>query len=127
MHIATIADAVAAGRILPGQAPWPRVELDAVAWRAVADRLADGTLALLGLWADGDTVHLAARGESVAVFSIVAIDGRYPSVARVHLPAMRLERSIRDLFGLDPEGLPDPRPWLDHGAWGVAAPLRGAV
>jgi Ni,Fe-hydrogenase III large subunit len=126
MTIATIADAVAAGRRTAGQGPWPCVELDAAAWREVADRLADGNFTLLGLWADGDTVHLAARGETVAVFSIVAVDGSYPSVAGTHLPAMRLERSLRDLFGLHPEGLPDERPWLDHGAWGVASPLHNA-
>ena len=31
-------------------------------------------------------------------------------------PAIRLERAARDLYGLDPIGLPDTRPWLDHGA-----------
>jgi Ni,Fe-hydrogenase III large subunit len=36
----------------------------------------------------------------------------------VHPPAIRLERAIHDLFGLEPEGLPDTRPWLDHGRWG---------
>ena len=42
-------------------------------------------------------------------------DGRYPSLARVHSPALRLERTLRDLHGLTPEGLPDPRPWIAHG------------
>ena len=36
---------------------------------------------------------------------------------------MRLERTIRDLFGLEPIGLPDTRPWLDHGRWDVTHPL----
>jgi len=36
---------------------------------------------------------------------------------------MRLERTIRDLFGLVPVGLPDERPWLDHCRWGVRHPL----
>src|SRR5690606_18728548 len=31
--------------------------------------------------------------------------------------------AMRDLFGLDPEGTPDPRPWLDHGRWGLRHPL----
>jgi Ni,Fe-hydrogenase III large subunit len=30
---------------------------------------------------------------------------------------MRLERAIRDLTGLVADGLPDLRPWLDHGRW----------
>ena len=41
---------------------------------------------------------------------------QFPSVGAPHPPAIRLERTIRDLFGLEAEGLPDPRPWLDHGA-----------
>ena len=55
---------------------------------------------------------------SVAVLSIDCIDNRFPSVGQHHPPAIRLERSIRDLFGLEPDGLTDTRPWLDHGRWG---------
>ncbi len=40
---------------------------------------------------------------------------------------LRLERTIQDLFGLKAAGLPDLRPWLDHGRWGVRYPLRGDV
>ena len=29
---------------------------------------------------------------------------------------------MRDLFGLEPVGLPDTRPWLDHGRWGDTPP-----
>jgi Ni,Fe-hydrogenase III large subunit len=36
---------------------------------------------------------------------------------------LRLERTIRDLYGIVPEDCPDPRPWLDHGRWGVQYPL----
>ena len=52
-----------------------------------------------------------------------APDGRYPSIAAHHPPAIRLERAIRDLFGHEAEGLPDARPWLDHGRWGTSTPL----
>jgi Ni,Fe-hydrogenase III large subunit/Ni,Fe-hydrogenase III small subunit len=40
-----------------------------------------------------------------------------------HAPAIRLERAVRDLFGLEPQGLPDQRPWLDHGRWETHHPL----
>jgi Ni,Fe-hydrogenase III large subunit len=40
-----------------------------------------------------------------------------------HPPALRLERAARDLFGLEPVGLPDTRGWLDHGNWDVKHPL----
>ena len=31
--------------------------------------------------------------------------------------ALRLERAIHDLFGIEADGLADRRPWLDHGTW----------
>jgi Ni,Fe-hydrogenase III large subunit len=45
------------------------------------------------------------------------------SVGALHPPAIRLERAIRDLYGFDPVGLTDTRPWLDLGCWGVQHPL----
>ena len=45
-----------------------------------------------------------------------------PSRARI-APALRLERTIRDLHGLEPDGCPDERRWLDHGRWGLRHPL----
>jgi Ni,Fe-hydrogenase III large subunit len=44
-----------------------------------------------------------------------------------HAPAIRLERAIRDLYGLEADGLADTRPWLDHGRWGVRQPLGAAT
>ncbi|MBX6323796.1 MAG: nickel-dependent hydrogenase large subunit, partial [Rhodospirillaceae bacterium] len=70
-------------------------------------------------------VHMAlidAAG-SIGVATIRCRDGRFPSVGRAHAPALRLERAVRDLWGLEPEGCPDGRPWLDHGRWPVHAPL----
>jgi Ni,Fe-hydrogenase III large subunit len=51
------------------------------------------------------------------VISLDCPDMRYPSVGRLHAPALRLERAAADLFGATAEGSPDIRPWLDHGAW----------
>ena len=59
----------------------------------------------------------------MAVLSLACEDRRYPSVALHHPPALRLERSLRDLFGLEPVGLPDRRGWLDHGNWDIRHPL----
>jgi Ni,Fe-hydrogenase III large subunit len=63
------------------------------------------------------------RSGAVEALAVPVEGGRYPAVGAAHAPALRLERAIRDLFGYEPEGLPDPRPWLDHRAWEVAAPL----
>ena len=41
----------------------------------------------------------------------------------MHPPAIRLERAIFSLYGLEPIGAPDTRPWLDLGFWDVRYPL----
>jgi Ni,Fe-hydrogenase III large subunit len=55
--------------------------------------------------------------------SYASSDGKYPSVGARHPPAIRLERAIHDLFGLEAVGTPDARSWLDLGFWGVRHPL----
>jgi Ni,Fe-hydrogenase III large subunit len=59
---------------------------------------------------------------SLSVFSMPCPAARFPSVARRHPPATRLERTIQDLHGLVPDGAADTRPWLDHGCWERASP-----
>jgi Ni,Fe-hydrogenase III large subunit len=67
-------------------------------------------------------VHMALDdGGELGVLSLICEDRRFPSVGRLHPPASRLERAIRDLWGLEPEGLVDRRPWLDHGKWPLPA------
>ena len=107
----------------------PRLEVDRNGWLDAAAALSAGRLTLAGLWGDDDAVHMAvlaqAESESLAVLTLSCPDGVFPSVGRLHAPAIRLERTVRDLFGLVPEDAPDPRPWLDHGRWGVRHPLGG--
>ncbi|QRG04452.1 NADH-quinone oxidoreductase subunit C [Xanthobacter dioxanivorans] len=110
--------------------PWPRVEVSAAEWTALTGHLVAGDLVLMGLWGDAGVVHMALREEGggrLAVATCPCPDGTFPSVARHHAPAARLERTVRDLFGLVAEGAPDPRPWLDHGRWGVRHPLGTSV
>ena len=106
-------------------AAWPRTSVDEAVWETAVAGLADGRLTMLGLWGERDAVHLALSEEThaVGILSLDCPEGRYPSVAQRHPPAIRLERAIHDLFGLEAVGLPDTRPWLDHGKWGVSAPL----
>ena len=80
---------------------------------------------MFGFWGEASAVHLALLGEGdeVATISLECASGRFPSVAARHAPALRLERTIRDLFGLEAVGATDTRPWLDHGVWGKRAPL----
>jgi Ni,Fe-hydrogenase III large subunit/Ni,Fe-hydrogenase III component G len=106
--------------------PWPRIIVDEEIWRSVAARLRDGEITLSGLWGDTDAVHMAILDETSTAMIVVSLEcpsGSFPSVGQLHPPAIRFERTIQDLFGLTPLGLPDPRPWLDHGRWGVRHPL----
>ena len=114
------------GQRVAAQRPWPRVVVDEDTWRQAVLGIAAGEATLLGLWSDGEAVHLGLIDEAGAALLAISLPcprRRFPSVARTHLPALRLERTIRDLYGLEPEGTPDLRPWLDHGRWGVRAPL----
>ena len=115
---------------LVARAEWRRVAADEAAWARAGRALAAGQASLLGLWGERDAVHLGLidvdSGE-IAVLTFKALSGGFPSVSRLHPPAIRLERAIKDLFGLEAQGAPDERPWLDHGRWNVAAPLGDAA
>lgn len=122
-------DLVSAGHRVGHHRPWPRAIVDPATWRTAVEGLAVGHWSLAGLWGEEDAVHMALverRSDDIAVLSLDCPDGRYLSVGQRHPPALRLERAARDLFGLEPEGLPDTRPWLDHGRWGVRHPLGAA-
>jgi Ni,Fe-hydrogenase III large subunit len=108
------------------QKPWLRYEVDVETWRRLGTALADGQGDLLSLWGEPDAVHMALRPLAPATPCVVSLrvrDGGFPSVGARHPPAIRLERAICDLYGLRAVGAPDTRSWLDHGAWGVRAPL----
>src|SRR5437763_1493782 len=93
---------------------------------AIAGALAAGRWTLVSVWAEQNTVHLALFEDNTgegAVLSYECRDRRFPSVGAVHPPAIRLERAIRDLYGLGPAGLWDLRSWLDFGVWDVMQPL----
>ena len=111
-------DILREGRLAADHRPWPRAMVNARIWQTAAATAADGRLTLLGLWADDGVVHMALLDEEVgaaAVLSLDCPDQRFPSVGRLHPPAIRLERAIRDIHGLEPVDCPDPRPWIDHG------------
>ena len=97
---------------------WSHALVDREAWQAAATRLQAGELCLLGLWGEPGFVHMAvmrSAANECSVLGLACEGNRYPSVGRLHPPAQRLERAARDLYGLEPEGLADARPWLRHG------------
>jgi hypothetical protein len=105
--------------------PWHRYEVDRARWEAIGVSLGKGEADLLGLWAETDFVHLAIRAPAASpvIISLAVRDGGFPSVGQHHPAAIRLERTITDLYGHAAIGAPDTWAWLDHGAWGIRAPL----
>jgi Ni,Fe-hydrogenase III large subunit len=106
--------------------PWPRIAVNEDGWRFVSSELAAGYWTLLALWGDTAAVHMAVLDQAareIAVVTIACPSGRFPSIGALHPPAIRLERALRDLYGIEPAGLPDTRPWLDLGFWNVRHPL----
>jgi Ni,Fe-hydrogenase III large subunit len=98
---------------------WTKSQVEPSEWQQAVARLAQGNLTLLSLWGEPGGVRMAVLdGKQVAALRLDCPSGGYPSVGAHHAPAIRLERTIRDLFGLEPDGLTDVRPWLDHGRWG---------
>jgi len=118
-------DSITHTRLIKVHRPWPRAIVTETGWRQTIELLASGRLVLLGLWGDAPHVHMALLDDAndVAVLTYPCKSGNYPSVAVRHPPAIRLERAIRDLHGLDAVDAPDTRPWLDLGFWNVRHPL----
>jgi Ni,Fe-hydrogenase III large subunit len=126
--MSALVDRIPANLKVTDHRPWWRALVGEVLWRDIAAGLADGRLTLVSLWGEPRTVHMAVLDEGNADIGIVSLhcpEGRFPSVGRIHPPAIRLERTVRDLFGLEPDGLPDTRAWLDHGRWPARHPLAG--
>lgn len=98
--------------------------VDAEEWSAITVQLGEGRWVLSGLWGESGAVHMALLdSHRIEIVTLACPAGVFPSVARHHPPAHRLERTISDLFGLRPVGAADDRPWLDHGRWLVCHPL----
>src|SRR5690606_39012520 len=107
----------------------PRATVGEDGWLQAIDLLAAGRGTLVSLWGERNRVHIALTDGSgdFAVLTYDCTNRQYPSVGAKHPPALRLERAIRDLFGLDAAYSPDTRPWLDLGFWDVRHPLGEAV
>jgi Ni,Fe-hydrogenase III large subunit/Ni,Fe-hydrogenase III component G len=122
-------DIIPRGDRVDGHRPWPRCTVTADVWRQVASEIAAGRATLFGLWGDAGVVpmvHMAMIEDATGDIAIVSLGcpaGRFPSVGALHPPAIRLERAIASLYGLEPIGAPDRRPWLDLGFWDVRHPL----
>ena len=122
----TLLEFLSMGREVANHRPWPRYQLDAMGWRKLAEQMSVSNWEILAEWGEPAEVHVLLRGEdsgAIAVASHPCPNGAFFALGQFRPAAIRLERAIRDLWGLIPEGLEDQRPWLDHGRWGVTHPL----
>ncbi len=106
------------GRLAPGGARQLAEHLHSETGAELALMVAEDRRAIDG----GFAVHylFAQRAANWFVHATQPVDPHHPvidSLAVFHYPASRFEREIRDLFGIVPEGHPDPRPLVRHGFW----------
>lgn len=114
---------IRAGEAMPA-APLPRHLLSLQGWAQLAASLAEDPLPLVTLWSDGRSVHaLFVAGQDPLVASVAVEAQRYLALSPARPAAAVCERMLRDLWGIEAMDARDLRPWLDHGAWGLTAPL----
>ena len=102
-----LTDIARTGRKAANHRPWPRAVVGSDGWQRAIQALVEARATLLGLWGDKDAVHLALleeRSDAIAVFTLECPDGKFPSVGAHHPAAIRLERTITDLYGFKPDG-----------------------
>jgi hypothetical protein len=99
----SLRDLLAEGQRVPAHRPWPRAVVGREGWQRALSLLAESRCTMLGLWGENETVHIALVDEEQREPGILSFEcggGSYPSVGRLHAPAIRLERALRDLSGL---------------------------
>ena len=110
-----------------GCVPFERYRLSPADFATLPAALShEPSLALLSLWAEPAMVHAAFLDEAAGGLLLASCPvtlGRYPALSPARPGAIRFERMILDLWGLTAEGALDVRPWLDHSAWPVVAPM----
>ncbi|HXF78977.1 MAG TPA: NADH-quinone oxidoreductase subunit C [Usitatibacter sp.] len=95
-------------------------------WIEAARSARDSGGRLVALWGtddrdrDGRFAVLAAFA-TLAGVSVVKLplqpDEAYPDISGLFTPAIRMQRALRDLLGIEAAGARDTRPWFRHGGW----------
>jgi Ni,Fe-hydrogenase III large subunit len=127
-----LAAASLAAKLKAGPDGFIRLRIDERDWIGLAMGCAQGLQDLLAIWIDGNAVRMAIGVPASKLRVIVSLAlkrGSFPSVAKNHAAAIRLERTLQDIHGVKPLGLPDGRNWIDHGKWPSRPPSlkKGAV
>ena len=108
--------------------PFPlwRGKVTASEWESTALAIAENHGRLVTFWAsqkrNGQFVVSAVydidNGELLWLdLPVTKKSGKYPDISTLFPAAIRMQRAIKDLLGIDADGATDKRPWLSHGAW----------
>jgi Ni,Fe-hydrogenase III large subunit len=87
---------------------------------AAAQSVAGSGGTLVALWAGSAAVNAAYSLPEGLVWLALPLgdaNATCPDLSPYFPVAARMQRAMRDLDGVSFSGSPDPRPWLDHGAW----------
>ena len=121
---------------MPATFPLWRAVVSADEWTTTALAVAEDHGILITMWASEKR-----RGQFVASVVFDVNNGellwldlpvtksslKYPEISTLFPPASRMQRTIKDLLGLEADGATDSRPWLRHGGWPEGHfPLRKA-
>lgn len=112
-------------------APLPiwQATVDRDAWLAVARQVAQTGGRLVSMWGveqGARAAFAAADGLLCLELPLAGRDERFPDLSTLFTGAVRLQRAMADLSGLQADAARDPRPWLDHGLWRGALPPLAA-
>ena len=106
--------------------PFPvvRGEVTSEEWESTALSIAENHGRLVTLWArekrQGQFVVSVVYDVGKLLWLDLPISkgiGKYPDISNLFPCAVRMQRTIKDLLGIEADGALDTRPWLNHGAW----------
>ncbi len=112
---------------LPGEVPASFATVDAAQWTDAARSVRESGGRLVALWGSDAREPLRAfvvRAAYAVPTGLLIVELRvapdkpaYPDLSGLFPAAVCLQRALRDLLGVVPDGADDLRPWLRHGAW----------
>ncbi len=117
----------------------PCLQVRRLDWTHVAEEARRQQMRFVALWAaeagahDGQALYAYmafAHPEHRHVLlrtDLIPENPVLPDISRHYIAAVRMERALQDMFGIQVDGLADTRPWLKHEHWPLEAhPLRRA-
>lgn len=106
---------------------WSKHDVTNESWQQLGGKLSASEITMLGLWVDNGSVNLCTidAENKIIIHSLPTTDNKYPALSPQHIPAVRFERAIADIYGIRATGAVDERPWLVHSGDYKFLPVTG--